>query len=385
MIEYLAYTIPLLFVILGYIFYSHKIHFLEAIGQLLIPSIFILTFKFFAIQSLTDATEYWTTYTKKVEYYEAWDEYIHQTCTRTVSCGENCTTTQTYDCSYVRYHDEKWVIVDNYNINHSISKKEYDRIVKKFKNEEYVDLNRDYHYNDGDKFVSTWPGTEETMEIVCTEHIYENRVQASSNVFNFPEISEEDFIQYGLVDYPQVVNYKQKHLLNWDDPIIERKLEIVNGKLGSFKEVKIFFIIYTEKDRLSARYQEWYWKGGNKNEFIVTIGVDSDENIQWSYPISWTENQKLKINVRNFIENKEKLDLEEIVNYVEKEVYNNFERKKFSDFNYLTIEMTNNQLIWLFIICFILSGILAIIFIKNDFDCDHYHHHQGWGKWTPFR
>ena len=79
--------------------------------------------------SATD-TEYLGDYVTKVRHYDEWDEWVHRTCTRTYKVG-NTTRTQTYDCSYRRYHPEKWSYFDSRGNEHFIySKKEFD-IIKK--------------------------------------------------------------------------------------------------------------------------------------------------------------------------------------------------------------------------------------------------------------
>jgi hypothetical protein len=150
MILWLAFLIPFLIMVLVAIFYNKKLTWWEIPLPFIITLIPILIFKFTATHSLTKDYEYWGNYVKEVRYYEAWDEYIHQTCTRTVSCGEDCTTTETYDCSYVDYHSAYWIMILNDNTSIRISKSEYNRLKSKFGNNTFQDMHRDYHHNDGD-------------------------------------------------------------------------------------------------------------------------------------------------------------------------------------------------------------------------------------------
>ena len=59
--------------------------------------------------------EYLNSRVQSVTYYEPWDEWIDQMCSRQVACGtdsdgntEYCT--EWYDCSYRKYHDSAWVM-----------------------------------------------------------------------------------------------------------------------------------------------------------------------------------------------------------------------------------------------------------------------------------
>jgi hypothetical protein len=369
----LIYIIPILAVGIAYYFFKHKLNWLEVVGQLIVPTLFILIFKGCAVQSRTTDTEYWSTSVSKVEYYESWDEWISQTCSSTCCCdedGNNCTTTY-YDCSYRRYHDEYWQMVDKSGNSYRISKSEYDRLVKKFGNKNFVDLGRDYDLNDGDKYVATWDGSNEDLEVCVTKHTYENRPQVSSSVFNYPEVSEEDVKSYGLYEYPTIYKYqKQDHLLGMANKHTEHELDVLNARLGPKKQVKLFVLVFRDKTKRSAEMQEWYWKGGNKNEFIVCIGLDKEDNVQWCYPFSWTEAQNTKINTRTFIEEQEKIDWDKTTDFLYTEMETNFSRKEFTDFDYLTVELSSGQLLALWIITFILCTILTLVFITNDFDSD---------------
>ena len=371
------YIIPILAVAVAYYFYRHKLNWLEVVGQLAIPTLFILIFKGCAVQTRTADTEYWSTTISKVEYYEAWDEWIEQTCE--YACGEdcdsdgkNCTTVYCeYDCSYREYHSEYWAMVDRNGNSYKISQSEYNRLKKKFGNSSFVDLHRDYDINDGDKYVSTWDGSDEKLEICVTKHTYENRPQVASSVFNYPDVSPDDVESYGLYEYPSIVKYqKQDHLLGSSNKSVERDLDILNAKLGPKKQVKLFVLVFRNKTKRSAEMQEWYWKGGNKNEFIVCIGLDNDDNVQWCYPFSWTEAQNTKVNTRTFIEEQDTLDWKATTDFLYNEMETNFRRKEFSDFDYLTVELSSGQTWALWIITIILCGILTIIFVVNDFDND---------------
>jgi Ca2+/Na+ antiporter len=376
---YLAFIIPVIFVLGGYFLFKHKLSWIEALGQLIVPALFILIFKGCAVQHRTNDTEYWNTTITKAEYYEAWDEWIDETCEDCTTDDDGNTECTTYDCSYRDYHSAYWQIVDNRGSKYRVSESEFNRLVKKFGNKKFVDMHRDYDLNDGDKYVASWDGSDEDLEICVTRHTYENRPQAANSVFNYPEVPKEDIKQYDLYEYPGIVKYqKQDHLLGMNNKQIEHKLNVLNAKLGPKKQLKLFVLLFYDKQRIAGQMQEWYWKGGNKNEFIVAIGVDKNMNVQWCHPFSWTEAQQTKINTRTFIEEQDKLDLEKTVDFLYDEMNQRFVRKQFSEFNYLAVELTDGQVKWLYIITFILSLILTAIFVLNDFDSDSSFNQNDW-------
>lgn len=365
---FLALFIPVFTSIILWFWFKHKTVWWEFLIPFIASIITILIFKFTAEWSRTRDIEYWGGILTKTEYYEDWNEYIHQTCT--CCCdkdGNNCTT---YDCSYVSYHSEYWKITGSNCENIRISKQQYELLVKKFNNEVFVDLHRGYYTNDGDKYVSTWDKNKETLEPIITVHSYENRVQVSNSVFNYPEVKENDIKQYKLYEYPEIYDYyKQKCILGIGDStqiLAERKFQILNSRLGLKKQVKVFILIFNNLPIKSAELQESYWKGGNKNEFIVCIGIDKNMNVKWCKPFSWTEVAELKIRTRNFVEKQDKLNLNELSDFLYKELDDNFIRKQFKEFSYLSVEPTTEQTIAAFIITLVVNIICSFIVIRND-------------------
>lgn len=357
---------PLLGISVTWIWFKHKFVWWESIFPLAANAIFILVFKWTAEHIMTSATEYWGGYVTKAEYYEPWNEYIHRTCTRTVSCGDNCTRTETYDCSYVQWHSAKWVLTDNNGITFRVNKSEYNRIVRKFGVvPQFVDLRRSYHTQDGDKYVATYVGPEDMAEIVFSSHSYENRVQASSSVFNFQDVSDEDAKTYGLYDHPLIKNRSQNSLLGSNDAQAERQMELLNGFLGKEKQVRSFILLFDNQPQKAGELQEMYWKGGNKNEFTVCIGT-SGNYIKWVKIISWNTNKKLDISVRNWLLESGELDLHEFIKFLRSEISDNFSRKPFFEFSYLEVELTTNQIIYIWIFSIVITIALCFWIVYNE-------------------
>lgn len=255
-----------------------------------------------------------------------------------------------------------------------VSQQVYERLTQKFNNSSFVDLNRDYHTIDGDKYVTNWPQTDETLECMVTEHTYENKIQASDNILNYQKVSEKDILKFKLFDYPKIHSYyKQRNLLGKIDnsSVYDRKLEILNANLGRDKQVKIFVLIFRNQTRNAGLKQEAYWKGGNKNEFVVCIGLNDNDEVQWCHPFSWTDVHIAKINVRTFVEEtKGKLNLNQVINHLGNELKTHFIRKPFSQFSYITIEPTFGQIVWTLIIASILNFIVSLWIVNNEFRTD---------------
>jgi len=370
MLIFTSLLVPILISIILWVFFKHKTLWWEFLIPFGVALLIGIISKFTVEWLRTSDTEYWSGYIVKAEYYEPWNEYVHRTCTRTVSCGKNCTRTISYDCSYVQYHSEYWAMTDNNGIEFRISKSKYKHLVKRFGNESFINLNRNYHTQDGDKYITKWNNNDNDIVCVVTEHSYENRVQASDDIFNFPDIDTNDIKKYGLYDYPEVIDNSQVNLLgeinNWN--IYNRKLEVLNAKLGKKKEVKVFILLFKNKDKESAFKQEAYWKGGNDNEFIICIGTDNENNVTWAHPISWTESMITKVNIRTYIEESinKTLNLSDVIDKLYIEIDTNYKRKNFDDFSYIEIEPTTGQLIWTFVIVLIVNLAVSFWIIINE-------------------
>jgi hypothetical protein len=370
--EWIPMIFPVIAIIICFVWFKSKTVWWETTVPVIVVAIFILIFKFCAESNLTRDTEYWTSYVVEARYYEAWDEWIERTCE--YACGEdcdsdgnNCTTIYCeYDCSYREYHSEYWTVIDNLGNSYNISELEYRKLIKQFnQTPSFVDMHRDYDLNDGDMYNIFWPNTDASIETLITEHTYENRVQISSSVFNYPEVDSTDISRFKLYEYPQVINFNQDHLLGMNDRNIERKLDILNAKLGKKKQVKAFIAIY-DGPITAAQSQEAYWKGGNKNEFIVCIGLDKTKHkANWVHIISWNLDKTLNIKVRNYVMSQDTLNMSSLVDYMHIKIDTHFKRQPFSEFSYLKIELTDGQMIAIWITSFILSFGIAMWIILN--------------------
>ena len=364
MIIWFLMIIPLVSVIFLLLKYPKEVTLLEVISMFGIALVLICAAKIFGEKALIYDTEYWGNLVIEAEYYEEWNEYISQTCSTTDSKG-NITT---YDCSYVDFHPEEWIVKldDGRKIN--ITKKVYDDILAKFKQKKFVNLHRSYHSIDGDMYTSKWDGSKETYHFIATEHLYDNYVQASKSVFNFPNVPIEERSRYSLHRYPYIENFDVQTILgNWQNSKdLEKELKWLIGKYGNSKQIRLWILMFENKSIKSAQMQEWFWKGGNKNEFVICIGHDKG-SIQWVYPFSWTESQKMKIETRDYIMQSKHLDSLDLAPFLEQQIQKNWKRKEFKDFNYLTTEPPLSAIIIAFCLQIIYNILYGIWIVKNKY------------------
>lgn len=373
MIIYGALFIPLIVAFILYKYFRRKVVWWEMLIPLTVSLAFIVGMKITIEHSQVRSKEYWGSLVERVEYYEDWDEYIHQTCTRTCCCdskGENCSV-ESYDCSYVQYHSPFWQIVCTNGETVGISELQYNEIKSKFNNEYFTELNRNYHTNDGDMYYCTWPHDSITAIPVTTLHHYENRVKAADqSVFHFREISKSDIKKYDIKKYPKIhSHFKQSVVIgdsSTDALMSDLKLQYVNGLLGHSKQVRVYILIFKNQSIEAALYQEWYWSGGNKNEFVICIGIDNERKVEWCRPFSWTRSEALKAEIKNYFQNQEILTLQQSIPVIHEKIQKGFVRRSFKEFDYLTVEPPAWAVILTYLATIAINFGISVWVIKND-------------------
>ena len=364
-----ALIIPVILLIIATYKFHHQIVWWEYILAMLIPVLLIMASKYIAVRSMTDDTEVWSNYATDARYYEAWDEYVHQTCTLCSGSGKS-QTCSTYDCSYVDYHSEYWELHDNGGARHRVSMGRYNMAVSLWGGKKkFVDMRRDYHHNDGDMYTTKLPinsGIRENITI-STDHTYENKVQASTNVFNFEKVDPEDVSHYGLYEYKGTSKYKHTYFYGDGNKRANDLLSFTNAKYGYRKQLNISVLVYQHAPSIVAQYQKSYWKGGNKNEFLILISKKG-KNIDWVEVVSWTPNFDLIQKVKSDILAMGSYDAIKIAEYIEQNVPSKFVRREWKEFAYIDIQPSTNAIMWTYILTFLASGGLLWYFIANEFE-----------------
>lgn len=334
---------------------------------------FIVVFKIGYEYSAVTSTEYLTDLCDRVQYDEPWNEYVSRTCSRTCCCdskGQNCRT-ETYDCSYVDYHPERYTLYTVNGKSFSITKEYYVFLKNKFGNSSFVELNRHYHTIDGDRYVSYWDKTYKKHEVINWTGTYENRIKPSRSIFNFRYLKPQEIKTYSIKEYPKVRGLYQNAVSGSFNPSKNnlegvRRINYLNGLYGHNKQVKMFVMVYNNKQQITGEYQKDYFKGGNKNEINICVGTDSiSGKVNWAYVFSWSRSEKLKIEIRDFLESQEQLDLLSLSNFLEVKVKKDFVRRQFKEFKYIKIEMP----MWIYGVVFsisLISFIISFFTIQNN-------------------
>lgn len=336
----------------------------------LIPSIllfFILKYSFVYISSLDK--EYLSDLVNKITYYEDWDETVMTTHTRIVSCGNGKTRTETYVVPERRYHPKKYVYETVTGETNEVSENEYKLICHKLNMPPvFKDMHRSYRSKDGDAYVTSWNKTRENSYTVTWTHLYQNKVKASSySIFKYSNMSKEEIKNNKLFDYPEIKNNEQNPILGFNaaDTDIDA-VNYLNGYRGPKNQIHIFILCFDSHSLNVAEMQKAYWQGGNKNEFVVCIGIKNNKVI-WCNPFSWSDESLLEVKTRDYFIKNPNINFKDYAEWLDTQIDKNWKRKKFSDFNYLSIELNTEWYIIILIIMLCYNIGISYWVITNDF------------------
>ena len=375
--NFIIYIIPFFVAIILFLFFRKKVVWWEYV-VLIIPSlVFSLLIKLCMVSYNASDTEYLGGYVTKIIYYEEWDEMVLRTKTRREPCGRDSKgntqyRTETYTVWERDYHPEEWVYVNNENnFEHNISKKLYNKIKFRLNSPAvFKDMKRNYHRIDGDAYVTMYDGSIEHLYDITWSHKYKNKVQASQSntIFKMLDIDKEMANSLGLYEYPEITDLAQNPILgrnvSKEELQIFRYINAMKGKKNEFRTYVLFFN-YDEFDK--SELQKSYWQNGNKNEFIVCLGMKGD-SVAWTNSFSWCDMPKLEVKTRKYFINNPKLDLKEYGTWLNNNIDENWVRKEFDDFNYIDIELSTVQYIALFFLTMLFNIGIGAVVIYNNFD-----------------
>ena len=339
----------------------------------LVPSLLLflaLKYSFVYISSLDK--EYLSDLVSKITYYEDWDETVMVTHTRTVSCGNGKTRTETYVVPERRYHPKRYVYETVTGETNDVSEDEYKLICYKLNMPAvFKDMHRSYRSKDGDAYVTSWNRTRENSYPVTWTHLYKNKVKASSySIFKYGNMSEEEIKENKLFDYPEIKNNNQNPILGFNatDTDIDA-VRYLNGYRGPKNQIHVFILCFNNPSLEVAEMQKAYWQGGNKNEFVVCLGVKNNKVI-WCNPFSWSDEPMLEVKTRAYFIKYPVINFKDYAEWLDTQIDKNWHRKEFNDFNYLSIELSIGWYIAILLIILCYNVGISYWVITNEFTLD---------------
>lgn len=395
MIIWLCLLVPAIAVVIMAVFFKRSMAWWEYLLMFGVPLLAIIIAKVTVEVSATTDREFWNSYLVSAQYNEEWSTWHTETCSRQVcntvctgsgsnrSCTQHCRTVY-YDCSHCDRHPAFWEATDNLGKTYSIHQAMFEELCRRWNKRDFVDMNRhiDHHLfcgKDGDAYRTVYDNVFEHTQPVCVVHLYENRVQASRSVFNFEKVTEKDIKEYGLIGYRYDSDvFLYNPIMGTSDPLASQRLSWWNAHLGAPMKVHMIILVFTDQPRLAGDLQQAYWCGGNKNEFVLCIGVDKDKRVQWTKVFSWTEVDRLKLDVERSVymmhaasdSTAKPLNLTAVVDTMATMVKGSFVKKSFKDFKYLTVEPSGTVLLVTFLVTIGIATGLGVFCVLNRFESD---------------
>ena len=324
--------------------------------------------------------EYLSGYALNIQHHEPWVEKIVRIETYTDSRG-HIRTRQVVD--YI-HHPDVWLMSLNTGIEAYIQPDAYDYYRTQWGTpEQWINPPHANCVRGGGGQLYEWNGELDSAATHTYKGLYINYVVNSNSIFRKEHIRRNDVKEYGLIDYPDFDRRRLEtdvilcspKLPEWIDfsNHSQRAIHLVNAFAGNLHQIHIFVLVFdAAQGVITALKQQAYWKGGNKNEFVVCLGVDFNQpdsknrynedsrlTVKWSKAFSWCDIPSLESATESyFIENKE-LDIPPFAEWLRGNI-NLWKRKEFKDFKYLGVRLSPGRKVLVAISTLLLCAFTAV-------------------------
>lgn len=326
----------------------------------------LLHWLFYYLQ--THSVEYLGTLVTQIKHEESWVELIKRSVTETDANGRTYTKTEITE----QYHPEKFYFKTTRGSTIDTDKDFFRYVISRWKvsperlwwSGESIKGGKRYGWK-ASRPGNTYPVIDDTRWVSVTEkHSYCNKIKNSHSIFKYRKIKRKEAKELGLYSYPNVVKHDAPCILTDSfkvDPQIQEKFRRFNGHWGATFQMRLYILIFEAAKGVSmAELQKTYWQGGNKNEFVVCLGVSDEGTVIWSRVFSWADNQELELETSSWFLQNPRLDLNVFHHwFVHKAA--EWKRKEFSDFKYILVPLP----LWQTVLIYTLSIFENIVVISS--------------------
>jgi hypothetical protein len=347
------YLIALIPAIIGLALYLYlkEVNWLEWLGGSAIAFIVAGIVHLCTIYGLLSDTETWSGRITKAVHYPKWVERYTETHTRTEGSGKNARTV-TYTDTHYRTHPEHWnaeTDIDNgateavgmicgllggieIKEGHEITKDMFNQIRQMF-NDLTIEKPYKSGFYSGDRNIYVAYNKTGYIYPVTDTKQWENKLKGSKTLFKFIEVPKH----IKVYDYPKNQNFMASDrlcgLASVDFNL--REFDLMNTRLGPTKKVNVIICGWESGDDQLGHYQEAKWKGGKKNDLVITYGSIGG-TCCWAHVFSWSERQDVKRELETlFMSNKPGTGL---IPKIENSIKEKYTLKDWSKFDYVTVD-----------------------------------------------
>lgn len=331
-------------------------------GEITIGGLHIL---FYWLRSTS--TEYLGSLVKSIHHENEWTEIIHRTETKRDSKGNSYTVTRT---EYKR-HPEKYYFFNTRNKRIVTNSLFFNHVRNIWGLSAHYDVWEGSFILGGERYGQHYQASDLDFInqdnpyywIPVTEkHRYQNKIINSNSIFRFEKITKKQAREENLYDYPEIIMHDAECILSEDfhvDEDIRGLFRKFNGRYAPLMEMRLFILLYpAEKGVGISHRQRAYWKGGNKNEFLICLGLTKDKKVAWVNSFSWSDNQQKEVETNMWFMQHPKFQWQEFHDWFRIHS-NDWKRKEFSDFRYINVSLALWQII-IMVVVSLLENFIAI-------------------------
>ena len=258
----------------------------------------------------TSRTEYLGSMVSDINYEESWTELIEVQETRTDNKGNTYAVTKIKE----RYHKEQYYFHTTlgtkfstdygfYSYVRDIWKLPYTRLSwsgNKIKGG--IRYGTRYKLSDFDGNERENP---KNWISITESHYYTNKIQASNSIFKFETITKQEAYEIGLIDYPAIYSYDAPCVLSNEISIshdVDELFRKFNARYAPEFQMRLYILLFEASKGIGiSELQRSYWQGGNKNEFVICIGMNPHYVVEWARAFSWADEQTKEVETAQWL------------------------------------------------------------------------------------
>lgn len=309
MIFYLLALLPILVWAIQWVFNKRVIWKEAAVGA---GAALIVATMFHAIDAsdvwVPADTETWSGRVQYAQFQPKWREYYEEAIYRTEiyyttdSKGNRHMHTRRVFSHWEgrrRWHDDRWWTETELG-TFAIDQGRYADILKEFGGVEKVEGDRRTGEHNS-RMIEGTPHDDRTVNVtgyvypVTTNKKFDNRLlKTTDSLYNFEPVTSEQMTK--LFEWPENDDkFDSSRLLGTANGLwSQRSWDQMNAVLGPEKWINLIAVGFPAGTSLETGIlQEHYWKGGKKNDLVLTYGGDP-KHPEWAYVFGWTEHETVK-------------------------------------------------------------------------------------------
>lgn len=330
---------------------------------------------YFFFQMHTSATEYLGSTVSGIYHEDGWTELVERTETKTDSKGNSYTVKRIDE----KWHREKYYFLTSLGSRFDCGSDFYRLVERTWKLAPVRVSWRGEHIKHGIRY-----GTENEFSqldysqqenpdywVPITEsNSYCNKIRRSNSIFKFERIDRRQARELGLYDYPFITDFDAPCILSYQcgygivDDDVEKLFRKFNARIASQWEMRLYILLFpAEKGIAISEQQRAYWQGGNKNEFVVCVGIDAAGRVEWARTFSWADEQEIETQTSQRLMLNRNLDWQGFYDWLKWHL-RDWRRKEFKDFDYINVNLPLWQLLAILLLS-TLENALALYLVIN--------------------